>query len=215
MKLSGSQEDYLKTIWYLEREHKRATAKSVADACGVRPPTVLSMFRILAQRELITYNKTEGACLTGKGEQTARKLVRKHRLIETFLEQVLQMDGGILHDEAEKLEHVVSDQLMHRIDAYLGFPEKDPHGSPIPLLTENNNTVPLHQVNEERTFIIKDITLTHNLREYYEKNEFIRGSVWTMSARAPDQSSFLLSNGRRYIAISAEVAKAILVTVKS
>ena len=215
MKLSGSQEDYLKTIWYLEKESKRATAKSVADACGVRPPTVLSMFRILSRRDLITYNRSEGACLTAKGELLARKLVRKHRLIETFLEQVLQMDGGILHREAEKLEHVISDQLMYRIDAYLGYPNKDPHGSPIPLLVEKNHIVPLHQVNEERSFIIKDINLPQDLADYYAQHELQTGSIWTMSDRVPDQSSFLLSNGKRFVAVSAEAAEGIRVVLKS
>jgi len=214
MKLSGSQEDYLKTIWYLEKESKRANAKSVADAYGVRPPTVLSMFRVLARRNLITYNRSDGACLTVKGELLARKLVRKHRLIETFLEQVLQMDGGILHREAEKLEHVVSDQLMYRIDAYLGYPDKDPHGSPIPLLAEKNHIIPLHQVSEERSFIIKKISLSQDLTEYYAQHELQTGSIWTMSGRVPDQSSFLLSNGKRYVAVSAEAAESILVAVK-
>jgi len=215
VKLSGSQEDYLKTIWYLEKERKRATAKSVADAYGVRPPTVLSMFQVLAQRELITYNKIDGACLTNKGEQIARKLVRKHRLIETFLEQVLRMDEGILHHEAEKLEHVISDQLMHRIDAYLGFPSSDPHGSPIPVLMEEEQTISLGQVSEKSSFVVKEINLKPNLLEYYTANDLKPETVWTMCARVPDQSSYLLTNGRHYLSVSGEAAGSIMVVVKS
>jgi len=214
MKLSGSQEDYLKAIWYMEKHKKRATAKSVADVCGVRPPTVLSMFRMLAKRQLITYNKTQGACLTAAGERIARKLVRKHRLIETFLEQVLQMDGAILHREAEKLEHVISDQLMHRIDAYLGFPAKDPHGSPIPVLSEDKQPVPLDQVREERSFVVKEINLNPDLTAYYAENSLEPGTLWTMQARFPDQSSFLLTNGKQHLPVSAQAAELILVVLR-
>ncbi len=215
MKLSGSQEDYLKAIWYLEKERRRATAKTVAEACEVRPPTVLSMFRILSRMGLITYNRSQGACLTEKGEQLARKLVRKHRLIETFLEQVLKMDGGVLHEEAEKLEHVVSDQLMHRIDAYLGYPSKDPHGSPIPLLVEKKDLISLEKVGEDSSFIVKEINLKADMVSYYAEHELKNGSVWMMNARVPDESSFLLTNGRRFVSVSAEAARSILVMVNT
>lgn len=84
MELSKSQEDYLKIIWYMERDQIKATAKAVADWYQVKPPTVLSMFKQLSQMELIEYDKTKGALLLEKGDFLARKLIRKHRLVETF-----------------------------------------------------------------------------------------------------------------------------------
>ena len=109
MALSAVQEDYIKIIWNFEQKNEISRPSSVAEVLQVKPPTVISMFRQLERLQLISYDKKSGALLTTKGRHRAEKLVRKHRLLETFLDRVLEVEDPILHDEAEKLEHVISD----------------------------------------------------------------------------------------------------------
>jgi DtxR family transcriptional regulator, Mn-dependent transcriptional regulator len=213
-RITNSQQDYLKIIWHLEQERKKATVKVVADNLGVKSPTVLSMFHQLEKSALITYNKSEGARLSLNGENNARKLVRKHRLIETFLETVLGMDEQHIHDEAEKLEHVISDQLMHRIDAYLGFPDKDPHGSAIPVWDKEAKRTKLSEAVLGDSFTIKEVHFTDLQKEYYAGSDFSVGALWTMSEIPPGDSCFLISNGKQFLAIPAETADKIWVMLK-
>lgn len=214
MKITRSQEDYLKIIWYLEQQNKKAIAKVVADGLNVKPPTVLSMFRQLDKCQLLTYNKTDGALLSAKGEEIARKLVRKHRLIETFLETVLEMDEQHIHEEAEKLEHVISDQLMYRIDAYLGFPDKDPHGSPIPPWDIAVLHKKLSKVALNDSFTIYKTDFTNDQKKYYKKPGIVPGSNWTLDEIPPGAACFLIGNGKIFLAIPSEIADKILVTVR-
>jgi len=213
-RITRSQEDYLKIIWHLEQERKKATVKVVADNLGVKSPTVLSMFHQLEKSSLISYNKMDGARLSINGENNARKLVRKHRLIETFLETVLGMDEQHIHDEAEKLEHVISDQLMHRIDAYLGFPDKDPHGSPIPVWDKDSKRIKLRDTDLGGSFTIKETDFTEKEKKYYMDMDLDVGALWTMSEIPPGKSCFLISNGKRFLAIPGETADKIWVMLK-
>ena len=214
MQLSASQENYLKIIWHLEQNRRRATAKVVADELNIKPPTVLAMFRQLQKMALLTYNKTQGACLTSIGEESARKLVRKHRLIETFLGRVLNMDEQQIHEEAERLEHVISDQLMYRIDSYLGFPETDPHGSVIPVWRVEDQ-VSLAEVGEGRSFTVKHLELNDEEETFYTNRDFVQGSLWTMIEKTPGEPVCLLGNGKRFLAISLKAAAHIKVRVQS
>ena len=211
MELSKSQEDYLKIIWYMERDQIKATAKAVADWYQVKPPTVLSMFKQLSQMELIEYDKTKGARLLEKGDFLARKLIRKHRLVETFLEKVLKMDDQILHEEAEKLEHAISDKLMYLIDAFLGFPDKDPHGSPIPNWGEHLKAIQLKNVIIGHSFRVQDIQLTAELEQYYTARQFAKGTTWTLQDKTPDNSVYTLTNGKAFLAVSGTIVSSIKV----
>jgi len=213
-RITHSQEDYLKIIWHLEQERKKATAKVVADNLGVKSPTVLSMFHQLEKNALISYNKNEGAHLSQNGEYNARKLVRKHRLIETFLETVLSMDEQHIHDEAEKLEHVISDQLMHRIDAYLGFPDKDPHGSPIPVWDKEAKRIKLSAADLGDSFTVKETGFSVDEAEYYSSMDLGIGSIWTISEIPPGKSCFLIGNGKKFLAVPAETADKIWVVLR-
>jgi DtxR family Mn-dependent transcriptional regulator len=212
--LSASQEDYLKLIWYLEDKKQKATAKTVAELYSVRPPTVLSMFQQLSKMKLIDYNKSDGALLTKAGAQMARKLVRKHRLIETFLEKVLELDGNFLHNEAERLEHVVSDQLMHHIDKYLDFPTVDPHGSSIPCLDIKLDRQALDSIKTGKLFTIDALKLDAKTETYLSERAFTIGSVWELADCSPDKSSFLVTDGRNFLSLSAKMAEAIIVIIK-
>ncbi len=214
MKITRSQEDYLKIIWLLQQRNKKAIAKVVADNLNVKPPTVLSMFRQLEKCQLLTYNKSEGSLLSTKGEEIARKLVRKHRLIETFLETVLGMDEQHIHEEAEKLEHVISDQLMYRIDSYLGFPDKDPHGSIIPPWEKVIHHKKLSEVKLNDSFTIHSTDFTNDEKKYYKKTGFVKGSHWTLAEVPPGSTCFLIGNGKKFLAVPGEIANKVLVIVR-
>ena len=131
---TSTVEQYVKTIY---QQEERATGaivqmKQLSDAMGVTPGTATAMVKHLAERQLIAYVPRKGVRLTAKGRSLALTIVRRHRMIETFLENVLGYDWSEVHEDAEQLEHAVSERFIERIDAYLGHPSVDPHGDPIP-----------------------------------------------------------------------------------
>lgn len=130
--LSASIEDYIKAIYSLESEHARATTKEIADRLEVKMASVTGMMKHLAAEGYVKHTPYKGVQLTPRGRQVALGMIRRHRLIELFLAQTLGLSWDAVHADAEQLEHVVSDMLVERIYDYLGRPEFDPHGSPIP-----------------------------------------------------------------------------------
>ncbi len=215
MKLTVAQEDYLKAIWKQGHNRRKVNIKRIADELQVASPTVISMFNFLSRAELLQYNKTDGARLTERGEHMARKLIRKHRLIETFLEDVLGLSGPILHREAEKLEHVISDQLMDHIDAHLGFPRTDPHGEEIPALHHPLTKYTLAELENGQRFEVYRIELSSGEKKYCKKYGFKEGSHWNLSEKDPTGSVFLLSDGSHYLALSAGQAERIRVILQT
>ncbi len=127
-------ENYVKAIYQITagQEGKAAATGKLAEALGVSPGTVTSMLKTLSESALAEYVPYEGARLTDAGRTLALRVVRRHRLIELFLVRTLELNWDEVHAEAENMEHAVSDLLVDRIDAYLGYPETDPHGDPIP-----------------------------------------------------------------------------------
>src|SRR5919112_4276554 len=130
---SSSVGDYLKAVWELAVDAEgAASTKSVATRLSVSPASVTNMFARLQEMGLVRYERYRGATLTERGKQEALRLVRRHRLIETFLLEPLGYDWQEVHEEAERLEHAVSDAFTDRLAELLGHPEHDPHGDPIP-----------------------------------------------------------------------------------
>ena len=131
---SATVEDYIKHIYALEEasENGEASMGRVAEALGVVPGTATTMVKALAEAGLASYSPRVGVQLTPQGRALALHVLRRHRLIEQFLVEVLGFDWSEVHEEAELLEHVISDRLLERIDRRLGHPTEDPHGDPIP-----------------------------------------------------------------------------------
>ncbi len=132
---SSTEEDYLKTILRhspVSAEEIPARLGRIARDLAVTPGTVTQMMKHLAARDLVVYRPRQGVILTPAGRTTALGILRRHRVIETFLVEVMGLDWAEVHDEAEVLEHVVSDRLIERMDEMLDRPAYDPHGSPIP-----------------------------------------------------------------------------------
>lgn len=131
---TSTVEQYLKIIYQQQqRANERVVQmKQLAEAMGVTPGTATSMVKYLDKEGYLTYVPRQGVTLLEPGRELALAIVRRHRLIETFLEQVLGYDWAEVHQEAEQLEHAVSDLFVERLDEYLGYPTADPHGDPIP-----------------------------------------------------------------------------------
>ena len=131
--LTPVAQDYLKVIWTAQEwSQEKVTTKLLAEKIGVSASTVSEAVRKLADQGMVDHAKYGSITLTDEGRAAAVAMVRRHRLIETFLVQEMGYRWDEVHDEAEVLEHAVSDLLMSRIDAKLGHPERDPHGDPIP-----------------------------------------------------------------------------------
>ena len=127
-----SSEDYIKHIYHLQSSGSKANTGSLASLLGISPASVSEMINKLSGEGWITNEPYHGFKLTKRGEKIAVNLVRKHRLIEVFLQQHLKYEWDEVHAEAEKLEHAISDNFIDKLEEYLGFPEFDPHGDPIP-----------------------------------------------------------------------------------
>lgn len=135
-RLSMSTQNYLKIIWNLQEwSDAPVTTTVLAERLGLKPSTVSDALRRLTEQGLVAHARYGSVTLTPDGHAHAVAMVRRHRLIETFLVQVLQYTWDEVHDEAETLEHAVSDLMVDRIDAHLGHPTRDPHGDPIPSAT--------------------------------------------------------------------------------
>jgi DtxR family transcriptional regulator, Mn-dependent transcriptional regulator len=130
--LSAPVEDYLKAIYDLERVGAPAATNDIADRLAISPASVSGMVKRLAEQGLITHEPYKGVRLTGDGRRAALRTLRRHRILECYLTEVLGYEWDGVHAEAEQLEHAASEELIERMAAALGHPTQDPHGAPIP-----------------------------------------------------------------------------------
>jgi len=130
--ITPAMEDYLKAIYQLSRAGENVSTSVIADRIGCAPASVTTMLQKLSSLQLVKYKPYRGVSLTLAGERIALEVVRHHRLIELYLSQILGYSWDQVHDEADRLEHVISEELEAKMDEALGYPERDPHGDPIP-----------------------------------------------------------------------------------
>jgi DtxR family Mn-dependent transcriptional regulator len=130
--LSDAIQDYLKEIYKLSAEDGATSVSALARRQGVSPASASAMVKKLAALELADHQPYGGIVLTPSGEQVALEIIRHHRLLELYLAETLGVHVDDVHDEADRLEHVISEELEARIDRALGYPTHDPHGDPIP-----------------------------------------------------------------------------------
>ena len=178
MMLSAVMEDYLKAIYQLQEggDGDRVTTSEIAARVDVTPPTVTSMIEKLEDRDLIEREKYKGVRLTPRGETVALEVVRHHRLLEAYLTQALDYDWSEVHDEADALEHHISEEFEQRIADALGDPSVDPHGDPIP-------TAELDPVEEPDG---------SSLAEYGPGDEVV---IRRVSDRDPEELRYLAQHG--------------------
>jgi DtxR family Mn-dependent transcriptional regulator len=130
--LSDSIQDYLKSVYKLQAADGHVTIGALAKDQSVSPASASAMVKKLAALDLLEHEPYQGARLTKSGERVAVEVIRHHRLIELYLAETLGLHVDDVHDEADRLEHVISEELEARIDRALGYPTHDPHGDPIP-----------------------------------------------------------------------------------
>ena len=158
MTISLTEENYLKAIYTLSQlsDDREVSTNQISDHLSNKAATVTDMLKRLSEKKLINYIPYQGVKLTDKGKRTAIKIVRKHRLWEVFLVDKLKFKWDEVHEIAEQLEHINSDELIRRLDEFLGYPKFDPHGDPIPDENCQFNiikAIPLDQHKTKGTFI--------------------------------------------------------------
>jgi DtxR family transcriptional regulator, Mn-dependent transcriptional regulator len=208
--LSQTTEDYLKEIYKLEAEHGRATTSAVAERLGVSAPSATSMLKKLAALGLLEHERYRGVRLTTAGQKAAIEVIRHHRLLEQYLAESLGMPLDEVHDEADRLEHALSEELEARIDRSLGFPTHDPHGDPIPdakLTLPPTNVRPLAELAPgERATIRRVPDADAQLLRYLSDLALIPGETVELREAAPFGGPVTVRSRDAEHAISRELA---------
>ena len=217
--ISFTEENYLKTIYSLSKLNKGKIANlSIAEMLRINPATVTEMLKKLNEKDLIDYNRIDGAALTAQGESLALKVIRKHRLWETFLVNKLSFTWDEVHEIAEQLEHIQSDKLIRQLDKLLGFPKFDPHGDPIPDKNgqlPQSQTFPLLTVEEANTSYRLIGVANHStpFLQYLDKVKInIGDKIEVKEIVEFDHSMVIRAQNRTPVMVSSEVAKNLLVS---
>jgi DtxR family transcriptional regulator, Mn-dependent transcriptional regulator len=140
--ITAAMEDYLKVIYRLSEDGQRATTQAISERLNVAAPSVTGMIKRLSELKLVEHERHRFVTLTPAGRKAALEVVRHHRLLELYLAEALGYSWDEVHDEAERLEHTISEEFEDRIDAALGYPTFDPHGDPIPSRSGAVGVVP-------------------------------------------------------------------------
>ena len=186
---TSAVEDYLKTIYDLARGGQAVSTSALAERLGVAPASVTGMVKKLAEMKLVAHEPYKGVGLTAAGRRIAVEVIRHHRLVETYLHEALGVPWDEVHAEAEKWEHVLSEELEARMDAALGHPTVDPHGAPIPspdLELEEPDHPPLARLVEGQRGVVAEVS-DHDadLLRYIGRLGLYPGTAFEVVAEAP------------------------------
>jgi DtxR family Mn-dependent transcriptional regulator len=215
---SFTEENYLKAIYHLTREENLpVTTNNIAEITNTKAASVTDMLKKLAEKELINYIRYQGVTLTAKGRVTAVSIVRKHRIWEVFLVDKLGFKWDEVHDLAEELEHINSNQLIDRLDDFLGNPKVDPHGDLIPDKEgkfPKTELVKLSELEQMQTGTISGVC-EHSpaFLQYLEKTGLTLGKQITVLDSMEYDGSMNLKLNNKEITVSNKVAKNILIVL--
>jgi len=215
--ISSTVEDYLKAVLRMEDRNEKASTSSVARHLEVADASVTDMLRKLQRAGLLEYKPYYGASLTQKGRAVALKILRRHRLLELFLHQIMGYGWEEVHNEAEKLEHVVSDFFVERADALLNYPDKDPHGEVIPDaqgFRRLDEDICLAEAEVGSYVIRRVISNNPEFLAYLEKEDLLPSRTFALREKAPfgGPLKLLRSRNKAIQYIGLEVAKSIFVS---
>ncbi len=212
-----SKENYLKLI-YMHSVNKGtgAATSKIAERLAISNSAISDMAKKLAREGLITYTKYRGMHLTNEGKKAALKVVRKHRLWEMFLLEVLKIPWSEVHEEAEKLEHFSSDYLIDKIDEYLGYPEIDPHGHPIPKkdgsMPRVPKLIPMNKCKIGSVYELFQVDDTDSqLIKYLSKIGLVLNTPFEILDIVSYDKSMIIKFGGKQVTISEKMAKNIMV----
>ncbi|HOU46370.1 MAG TPA: metal-dependent transcriptional regulator [Chitinophagales bacterium] len=212
--LSAVEENYLKYIFQLSEINEKGVVKTndLAYKLEHSAASVTDMLKKLSDKKLVQYKKYYGVSLTKSGLQIAIQVLRKHRLWETFLAKNLKFTWDKIHDIAEQLEHIQSDELVNRMDAYLGFPKFDPHGDPIPDKLGNMqvpNVICLANAKLKRQYILANVNNDSTLfLKYLNKIQLqLNDKIKIIDKEEFDETIQLMINDKRPLTISKDAAQ--------
>ena len=219
--LTAPIQDYLKAIYELSARHGSASTTALAERMGVAPASVTGMIQRLAAAlpPLVAYRKYQGVTLTPDGELAALKVIRSHRLLETYLVQVLGYGWDAVHEEACRLEHVISPDFEARIAAALGDPQRDPHGELIPtaqLTMPGDEAQSLADVRPPAQALVRRVAADAEFLRYLETLGLVPGARLEVREYSPfDQNLHLRVNGNDVVlgpAVTGKIYVELLVT---
>lgn len=214
---SLTEENYLKAIYRLSQKgDKKITPTAIAKEISVNTASVVDMIKKLTEKKFIPYDKIKGAKLTEQGKTIAVKIVRNHRLWEVFLLEKLGYSWDVVHEIAEQLEHIKHPELTDRLDKFLGFPEYDPHGDPIPNAKGEIPSVPNRLLSEVETgkscqvAAIKDTSAV--FLQYLEQLSVSIGTKIKVIEKIPFDGSMTIQIGKyNKTSVSKKFAETLLV----
>ena len=206
-----SEENYLKVIYHVSLvAPKGVSTNAIAGMLDTKASSVTDMLKKLADKNLVSYQKYQGVSLTDEGLHKAKMIVRKHRLWEVFLVEKLQFSWDEVHEIAEELEHIQSEPLIDKLDAFLGFPAFDPHGDPIPNAKGVINKVEKEllseaELNQLYTCVgVKDSST--EFLQYLDKQQIALGSTIKILEKEPFDETLLLEIDGKKLTISNKIA---------
>jgi len=213
-----SEENYLKIIYHLDKDgEKKITLTAIAEGLDNNPASVVDMIKKLAEKKYLLYEKSKGVKLTDIGREIAVLIVRKHRLWEAFLTEKLGYGWEEVHDIAEQLEHVQHPELADRLDNFLGFPQYDPHGDPIPrangetAVTYKTLLAEVKEGESCKVVAVKDTS--SSFLQYLRKLDIGIGTQITLVERIPFDNSLVIQVGKAgTVTVSKVFAENLLVS---
>lgn len=214
MVLSQSIEDYLKAIYKLQQEEGASTTR-IAEAMEVSSASATNMIKKLAKMGLVDYQSYKGAKLTESGRKIALEVIRHHRLLELYLLEVMGYSWDEVHDEAEKLEHHISEQFEDKIAELLDDPTHDPHGDPIPSkegIMPEMDVLPLAQAVEDSRYLVSRVkNQDPELLRYLEKMGILTGTTFTLVEKKPFKGPVKIEIQGEEQSLGHEVAEQIFI----
>ena len=211
-------ENYVKTIYQicLAQDGQPSATGQLATALGVSPGTVTAMLKTLSETGLAEYTPYAGVSLTDAGRTLALRVLRRHRLIELFLVRTLRLPWEEVHEEAENMEHAVSDLLVNRIDEFLGFPEADPHGDPIPkadgTVTDGTHRSLIDCAEGDTFRLVRVLDQASEFLRYLREAGLNLGTEGVLLAHQAAAGIVRVRIGDRELTLAREAAQKLLVT---
>ncbi len=217
--LTHAIEDYLKTIYDLSANYDRASTNQIAEVLEITPASVTGMLKRLASTSppLVEYQKHRGVVLTDEGETIALEIIRHHRLLELFLYETLGYSWDAVDAEADKLEHVISEEFEEKIAQALGDPTHDPHGDPIPnreLKMPTHSTLRMSDLREGQTAVVNRVRDTDpELLRYLHEQGLTPGVIVTVEAysRFDDNLTLRLDNEAETLVLGPRITRQVFV----
>ena len=216
--LSFAEENYLKSIYHLSNGGMQAVStNAIADHLKTKPASVSDMVRKLASKNVILYEKYKGARISEFGKKQALNIIRKHRLWEVFLVEKLHFNWDEVHEIAEQLEHIRSPLLISRLDEFLGFPQYDPHGDPIPdehgvVQAKPRISLSKLDIKESGTLISVRDTSDLFLQDLDKVGIAIGSRIKVLDKFPYDDSMEIYIDGKHKVSVSKDVCENLLIT---